>query len=259
MGMRTNSEIIFQIGRNNALVDKVLDESMTSVLDTLDHATTHEGTLAASETNYVVPFGDVALARLVYIRADGAIRVTPGGGLATSAQADGVGGTYVTAFAGGETLLFEVDNVAVAVVFDGTDQSLAQVINRINSFVALAGVSGPGGIPATVARTNGATELRLVSPTTGIASEIDVQSGTGRATLGLAVAVTNGVNSTAGQTPLTLTKPANVNASDGAAGVPVFFFGTLQTASLTVENLETAAETRILVGIAGDVITTPVC
>jgi len=259
MGVRTNSEIIFQIGRDNALTDLLLDESLTSILDTLDHATVHEGTLEASEANYVVPFGDVTQARIVYIRADGAIRVTPGGGLATAAQVDGSGGTYVTGFVGGETLNVDVDGTSLAVIFDAADQSLAQVVNRINSFAALAGIAGAGAVPTTVARDNGSSELRFVSPTTGIASEIDILSGTALAQLGLSVATTNGVNASAGQTPVTLTKPANTSASDAAAGVPVFFFATLQTSALTIDNLETAAATRITVAIAGDIITTPDC
>lgn len=259
MGVRTNSEITFQIGRDNALTDKLLDEGLSSLLDTLDHATVHEATLAAGESNYLVPFGDVTQGRLVYIRANGAIRVTPGGGLATSAQVDGSGGSYPTGFTGGETLDIDIDNGGtITVTFDAADQLLPAVINRINAATALAGVVDGGGNPATVARDNGSGELRLLSSTTGVSSEVEViAGGTALGTLGLSATVVNGVNASAGQTPITLTKPANTSGSDAAATVPVFFFATLQTSALTIDNLETAAETRLTVAVAGDVVTTP--
>ena len=181
MGVRTSSEIVFQIGRNNALTDKVFDETLDSILDTLDHATVHEATLEASESNYVVPFGDVAQSRIVYIKADGAVRVTPGGGAATQASIDGSGGSYVTGFGGGETLQVDIDNGGtITVTFDAADQSLTQVINRINAAAALAGVVGPGNIPATIARDNGGGELQLLSPTTGVSSEVEVLAGAPR-------------------------------------------------------------------------------
>lgn len=260
MGVRTSAEIAFQIGRDNKLTDKLLDEGLSSLLDTLDHATVHEATLSAGETNYVVPFGDVLQGRMVYIRGDGPIRVTPGGGLATSASVTGSGGTYVTGFVGGETLDLDIDNGGtINVVFDAADQSLAQVINRINSFAALAGVTGDGGAPITIASDVG-SELRIASGTTGVSSEVEILAGgTALATLGLTATVVNGVEAQAGQTPITLTKPASTAGSDAASGVPVFFFATLQTSALTIDSLDSSNEVRIMVAVAGDVVTTPDC
>lgn len=259
MGVRTNSEIIFQIGRDNALNDLLLDETLSSLLDTLDHATVHEATLAAGESNYVVPFGDVLQARLVYIRANGAIRVTPGGGLATSAIVTAVGGSYPTGFAGGETLTLDFDDLGSFVVtFLASDQSLADVIARINAAAVAVPVVDGAGDPVTVARDSGG-QLQLRSSLTGVGSEVEVVSGSAGvlAQLGLTAGVTNGVNATPGQTPITLTKPANTSASDSAAGVPVFAFLTLQTSALTIDSLESAAEVRLTVGLAGDLLTEP--
>jgi hypothetical protein len=259
MGVRTNLEIIFQIGRNNELTDLLFDESLTSLLDTLDHATTHEATLAAGQSNYVVPFGDVLQSQLVYILADGAIRVTPGGGAATSAIVTASGGSFPTGFSGGETLELDIDDIGSFVTtFDAADQALAAVINRINAAAALVPIVDGGGVPVTAARDNGSGQRRLLSSTTGIGSEVEVISGSVGvlAQLGLSVGVTNGVNAIAGQTPVTLTKPVNTAGTFSTAGVPVFFFASLQTGALTIDNLE-AVETRLTVAIAGDLLTEP--
>lgn len=258
MGVRANSEITFQVGRDNALLNFISNIELGQILDTLDHATDHEATLAAAESNHVVPFGDVAEARLIYIESDGDIRVTPGGGLATAAQVDGVGGTYPTGFAGGETLILDVDNTySFTVTFTVSASTVADVINEINAAAALAGVLGAGGVPATIARDNGSGQLRLISPTTGATSEIDITGGTALATLGLSVATTNGVNSTAGQTPLTLRRPANPAGASAAAGVKSFAFMTLTTTSLIIDNLDSANEARVYVVVAGDLLLNP--
>ena len=67
----------------------------------------------------------------------------------------------------------------------------------------------------------------------------------------------NGVNASAGQTPITLMKPANPAASDSAAGVPVWLFASLVTTALTIDNLETDQDTRIVVAVAGDLVASP--
>lgn len=260
MGVRTNLEIIFQIGRNNALTDLLFNESLTSLLDTLDHAEIHEATLAAGESNHVVPFGDVLQSQLVYLLADGAVRVTPGGGAATSAIVTAVGGSFPTGFAGAETLTLDIDNIGSFITtFLAADQSLAAIINRINAAAALVPIVDGGGVPVTIARDNGSGQLRLLSSATGIGSEVEVVSGSAGvlAQLGLTAAVTNGVNAIAGQTPITLTKPVNTSGAFSTTGVPVFLFATLQTNALTVDNLESASETRLTVAIAGDLLTEP--
>lgn len=259
MGVRTNLEILFQIGRNNKLTDLMLDETLTSLLDTLDHATVHEATLAAGESNYIVPFGDVAQSQLVYVLANGGVRITPGGGVATSAIVTGVGGTYPTGFVGGETLVLNIDEIGdFTVTFDAADQSLAQVIARINAAAVVVPIVDGGGDPVTIARDS-SSQLQLFSSTTGISSSVEVVSGSAGvlSQLGLSAGTTNGVNASAGQTPITLTKPANVTEADPAADVPVFLFATLQTTALTVDSLESDDEVRLLVAIAGDILTEP--
>lgn len=261
MGVRTNSEIVFQIGRNNALSDLLLNESLTSLLDTLDHATVHEATLTAGETNYVVPFGDVAQARLVYVRANGAIRLTPGGGLATSASREGSGGSYPTGFTGtGENLDLEIDGLSVTLTFTAGASTLADVIAEINAAAVAVPVVDGAGDPVTIARNNGSGELELRSTLTGTSSTVEVLATTAAAVLaalGLTAGLTTGVNASPGQTPVTLTKPAYTAGTADTSGVPVFGFLTLQTSAITVDNLESTADTRIMVAVAGDVLTEP--
>ena len=254
MGIRTNIDLSFQVGRNNALSNLAFDGDLQLILDTLEFTSAGTAALDAGETNYVIPFGDVVNARLIYVESTGPFSLTPGGGLSIAAQADGAGGSFATGFVGGETLTLEVNNVAVPVVFDVLDQTLAQVINRINSAAALAGVTDGAGVPATVARDNGSGQLRFVAPTTGIASEIDIQSGTSLATLGLTVAVTNGTEATAGQAPLRLALPSSVRGDN----VRSFALMTLQTGGLTINNLDPASGIEVTYAVCGDLVTTPV-
>lgn len=258
MGVRTNTEITYQIGRDNALLDFIADFELGAILDTLDHATSHNATLVGGEMGHVVPFGDVAESRLVYIESDGDIRVTPGGAPATAAQVDGVGGSFPTGFAGGELLPLEIDNTfTFTVTFTVGASLLADVINEINAAAALAGVVGPGGIPATIARDNGGGQLRLISPTTGLSSEIDILAGTALATLGLSVGVTNGLDPILGQTPITLRRPANPAGAGGAAGIKSYMLATLVTTSLLIDNLDSANEASLVVALAGDLLLNP--
>lgn len=252
MGVRTNTDLAFQIGRDNALSNLAFDGALQQVLDSLEHASVGTITLAASESNFVVPFGDVAVARLVYIEGSRAFSATPGGLLATAAQVDGVGGSYPTGFAGGETLTLEIDNVAIAVTFDAADQQLDDVINRINAAAALAGLSD-GTNPALPARPNGGGQLRLLSPTTGVSSEVDIQAATASvlSALGISVGVTNGAEAVPGQSPLQLLVPST---SDG---VKSFAFMTLQTSGLTLTNLDGVNANEITYAVAGDLVTTP--
>lgn len=258
MGVRTNSEITFQIGRDNALLDFIADFELGAILDTLDHATSHNATLAAGESGHIVPFGDVAECRLIYIESDGDIRISPGGAAATAAQIDGVGGSYPTGFAGGEELPLEIDDTfAFTVTFTVGASVLVDVINEINAAAALAGVVGPGSIPATIARDNGGGQLRLISPTTGASSEIDILAGSALAALGLVEGVTNGVASIPGQTPITLRRPANPAGASAAAGVKSYLLATLVTSSLLIDNLDSANEASIVVALAGDLLLNP--
>jgi len=251
MGVRTNVELTVQIGQNNQLSDLLFDRDLTSLLDTLDHATAIVATLVSAETNFVVPFGDVAEARLVYIEADGEIAVTFGGGLATAALLTGVGGTYPTTFAGGETLELDIDNAgSLTVTFTVAAQLLADVINEINAAAALTGL-------APIASDVGG-ELRLTSPTTGTTSEVEVVAGgTALATLGLTAAVANGVNATPGTSPVAVSRPADPTGASAAAGVDAFLLATVKTTSITIDNTA-GQDVRVRVALAGDLVADPV-
>lgn len=246
MGIRTNTVLQIEVGQNNSLDDSMFERSFTELLDTLDHATSQVLTLDASTTDQPVPFGPVTLAKLIYIESDLEIEVSFGGGTATSASVTGVGGVYPTLFSGGETLLLEVDGGGlITVIFDVADQSLAQVINRTNSFSVL---NGQG-----VIAFDAAGELRLTSPTTGTSSEVDIQGGTGAATLGLTVAVTNGVNANPGTSDLALQRPADVSGTTAAAGIKVYFLSTLTTSSISLTNNSTTTKATVQVLVAGDI------
>jgi len=251
MGVRTNVDLTVQIGQDNQLSDLVFDRDITAVLDTLDHATAIVATLVTGETNFVVPFGDVAQARLVYIEADGEIAVTFGGGLATAAVVTAVGGTYVTGFAGGETATLDVNNgTTVAVIFTVAAQALADVVNEINAAAALVGLG-----PIASAFSG---QLRLTSTTTGAASEIEVVAGgTALATLGLTAGTTNGANSTPGTSPVSVRRPADPAGASAAAGVDAFLLATVQTTSITIDNTA-GQDVRLRVAIAGDLVADPV-
>jgi hypothetical protein len=101
----------------------------------------------------------------------------------------GVGGTFPTTFAGGETLLLNIDGTAFTVTFLAADQSAAQVAARINAEAALAGLATPR---ATVA-TSG--QLQIDSVLTGAEGSVEVVGGTGAATLGFVVGTTLGSGS----------------------------------------------------------------
>jgi hypothetical protein len=248
MGVRTNVELTVQLGQNNQLVDFIFERDLTALLDTLDHATAIVATLADAETNFVVPFGDVAEARLVYIEADGEVDVTFGGVLATAAIVTGVGGTYPTGFVGGETLELDIDNGgSFTVTFTVGASLLADVINEINAAAALTGL-------APIASDSGG-QLRLTSPTTGPTSEVEVVAGgTALATLGLTATVVNGLSGTPGTSPVSVRRPADPAGASAAAGVDAFLLATVRTTSITVDNLA-GQEVRLRVALAGDLVT----
>jgi hypothetical protein len=250
MGVRTSTVLSLEVGLNNSLDDCLFERSFTELLDTLDHGVSQVLTVEAGTSNLAVDMGDVAQARLIYIESNLEIEVTFGGALATGAIVDGSGGTYPTGFAGGETLNLVVDNGGlVSCSFDAADQSLAQVINRINSCLALNG-------QAPVASDSGG-ELRLASTTTGTGSEIDIQSGTGLAILGHSIGVTNGINSTPGASALQLQRPADASGADAAQDVLAYVLATINTSSVSISNTSLTANARVRLMIAGDLVVAP--
>jgi hypothetical protein len=263
VGIRSNVELTIQLGKDNDLTKLQLDRSWQQLLDTLEHATTYDATLEAGESNHAVPFGDVSQCRLVYIEADGPLRITPGGGTSTSGQLDGVLGSYPTGFDGtADNLDLEIDGAAVSVDFESTDQSLTQVINRVNAAAALAGIVGPGSVPTTIARNNGSAQLRLKSPTTGVTSIVEVLNTSAAgvlAALGLTATSNTGLNASPGQTPLTLLKPADTTGSDEALGVMTYLLATMVTTAFTIDNLDPDNAVNMLVAICGDLTPADPC
>ena len=130
----------------------------------------------------------------------------------------GTSGTFPTTFVGGETLEIKVDSDATRiVVFTAADQSLPNVIARINAVLAQTIASDSGG------------ELRLSSAILGGAGRIEVVGGTGRTLLGLPLAAvaqvdTTTINSNTGGGAFTLRVQVNVN------GVLTNFDGTFVAA-----------------------------
>lgn len=259
MGIRSNVEIILQLGRDNSLSLLTFDEDFTQLLDTLDHAEDGTLTIDAGASGVSLPFGAVSQARLVYVKATGAFRLNPGGAAATTPHKDGVGGSYPTGFAGAEHLDLKIDGTAVTVAFLSTDQSLVQVTGRINSVGVLIPILS-GGVPWTIARDNGSGQLRLISPSSGSGASVEVLSSTTGSVLtalGLSVGVVTGTNSTPGQTPLTALLPASTSASDDASTVRAFVFATMATSALTIDNIDPDNTIEVTYAVAGDVVTTP--
>jgi hypothetical protein len=251
MGLRTKTDLSIEVGLENALDDLVFERDLCDTLDTLDRHSCKTILLEAGTSNLAVDFGDVAQGRLVYIEADGEIEVAFGGSAATAAVVTGSGGSFTpTGFAGGETMLWEVDNVSAPVTFEVGDTSLALVVNRINAAVALAGL-------ATPVASDAAGELRLTSPSTGDSSEIDITGGTALATLGLSVATTNGVNANPGTSDLAIQRPADPAGASAAAGVRAFALLTINTSSLQLSNPSSTVDVNVTVLIVGDLTASP--
>lgn len=99
---------------------------------------------------------------------------------------EGSGAAFPTGFVGGETLNLDLDGTPVAVVFDVLDQSLTQVLNRINAACALAGLP----TPRAVGTLGG--QVSISSVATGPDATAEVVGGTAAATLGLSAAATTG-------------------------------------------------------------------
>ena len=102
------------------------------------------------------------------------------------ARVVGSGGTFPTTFAGGETLILDIDGTPFTTTFDAADQSAAQCAARINAAAALAGLQTPRASVAT------SGELQLESVETGAEGSVEVTGGTGAATLGLSTGTTLG-------------------------------------------------------------------
>lgn len=251
MGVRTQVEVSIKAGLDNSLDSGslVFDRSLSELEDTLDKAVTHANeVLEASEANVSIGKGDIDNIRLVYVEADGDLDVFLGGVAATTAVIQAAGATYPTGFAGGETLDLLIDGVAVDVTFDVADQTLADVINRINSRAAFLGLDG------LVASDVGG-QLRLASKLTGSLSQVQVVAGSGTvlADLGLPAAGTEvlGSDPTPGTSAILL-RPT-------ATGGKGWLLVKTNTTSVIITNPSTTASVRYSIQLAGDVVDPPDC
>jgi hypothetical protein len=92
----------------------------------------------------------------------------------------GVGGSYPTGFAGGETLLIQIDNQVISTVFQSTDQTLTQVVARINSFwgpIWGTGIASINGNQIQIQGHRPGPGGRLVLPTPGTSPTVATTLG----------------------------------------------------------------------------------
>lgn len=151
----------------------------------------------------------------------------------------GSGGTFNTGFSGGETLELRVDQDAPrVVVFTAADQTLANVIDRINSTLAQTVAFDSGG------------ELELRSVIEGRDGRIEIVGGTGAATLGHVTSATQQVS----------TVTVNSNTGGGAFTIRVVRF--VAGVSTQYDRTYTAAggdtTTQVRDGILGEFTSDPI-
>lgn len=123
-----------------------------------------------------------------------------------------VGGTYPTSFTGGETLTLGYDSEDdFQVTFLSTDQSLNQVIARINQFAGFTFASSSGG------------QLKLTGVIPGLAGEVRVVSGSAGVltALGLTAATTAGTGNVDNLNAVTSDEIASLVDTDSSSSVAV--------------------------------------
>ena len=150
---------------------------------------------------------------------------------ATAGARTGVGGTFPTLFGGGETLELALDSgVTQTLIFAAGDQSLAEIVDKINVLLV-------GGYA-----DENAGQLRITSDTKGTGSKVAIIGGTGRATLGLAIADTSGT-STAGVANIAAVSPAEFKA----------WVESVTSATVTINGDSTVSIRTPTVGAAGSI------
>lgn len=244
MSIRTQVNVLFKAGRDNALTNLIANQGFQMMLDTMLHAADSEYTLDPGETNVAIGMGGVADGRLWYILASGELQVTFSGTPGIVASIVSAAGSYNTGFAVDTQFEFIVDGYTVPVTFTSADQTRAQVIQRINSSAMLAGVpfmpatAGPGGTQITLAGQL-ATDVGEVQVTVALA------------TIGFSTATANGTNPGGGAAPLDLRRPITPDATT-APTLKTFLFGTVRASGMTISNLDADAENVVYVGVVGD-------
>lgn len=245
MGLRVSNNIDLQVGLDNSLDNLLFSQSFQELLDTLDHGSSESGTLDAGETNRSIDFGDVQLARFVYLEAEGDLAVSFGGVAATAATLTGSGGVFPTGFAGGETVSWDVDGTPITTTFDAADQTVNQVVARMNSSAALAGLPTPIAVASL-------GQIILTSPTTGSSSTLSVTDDANSQRIGLGGGISDtGSNPTPGTSALTLKRMADP-ASSQIATLKAYAMLTLETTAMYLTNLDSSNPLRFRYCIVGD-------
>lgn len=253
MGIRTLIELSLQVGMDNRLDDGslIFDRDIEELLDTMDNAQPGTGTLGAGETNRSLPLGAIAQGRLLYLEAAGDINVYINGVAATPAVKTGSGGTYPTSFLGGETLTFEREGTPITVTFDVADQTLAQVVNRINAAMALAGFATPGA-------SDFGGELRITTTATGSGATLTDFAGSALATLGLAAGDEEGDDPVPATAAWQLRRMA---ASGGSqiADLKSYLLASVRFSSVFISNADPTETVSYRYCFVGDLTAPPTC
>ena len=252
MGVRTSVSIMVQAGLENSLDNLVFDRDLAEILDTLDKAASLVGDVDYAEGNVPLDKQDIDTIRFLYIEADGDLDVFLGGVAPTTAKIVGVGGTYPTGFVGAETLDLEIDGVPFTTTFNVADQSLAQVIARINSFAAFNGLN--------LVASNEGGQLALTSNTDGSTSQVSVVAGSAGvlAILGLVVAEVFGKDATPDADPIRLRQMADPAGSQ-IVTLKAYAAMSCQTSAVTVANPKDGTSVRFRVLMVGDLVDPPAC
>lgn len=254
MGVRSNVEILFQLGEGNSLDPGrlVADVSLEELLDTIARARQVVGELAVNQANFLVDKGDITTIRLLYIEADNDLDFYLGGSAPTTAEVTGVGASFPTGFAGGETLDLEIDGVPFTVTFDVADQSIAQVVARCNADSAFAGLDG-----FTAFVQSG--QIRFRSLTAGSASAVVVTGGTAATALGFPAPVSAvGLDPTPNTSPVRLRRNADA-ASSQIETLKVYALLSVSTTSLYISNPSTTDLVRYRIAMGGDLVAPDPC
>jgi hypothetical protein len=143
--------------------------------------------------------GNVTVARLAYLTGAASFRYQLAAGqvlqldlgagpaaatfTATVATVTAIGGVYPTTFAGGQTLTLGFDDPVAhpnfTVTFLAADQSLAQVVARINQYAGFAFADSSGGqLRLTGLAAGSAAQVRVVSGSTGVLTQLGLTAAT---------------------------------------------------------------------------------
>lgn len=150
------------------------------------------------------PYG-LAVGQQLSVESNGAAAALTTAIAAAAAVVTGAAGTYPTTFAGGEAMSIALDGAApVTVTFLATDQTLVNVVARINATMG-----------ATIASVSGG-QLRLTGIRQGTGGSIAIAnvSGTPLATFGMTAGTTAGTGNVADLSAVTAAELATIfNAS----------------------------------------------